>query len=182
MTIYMKAVFVALAHVILLVSILFGEPESSVFSFQSCVPSEPKVIITLAPSSMTNSTQFVEYSISKDRCEALPTWEPRSIGTNGFPIALEEIIRIGEKDVISRYGASIGMMYLDNVDLRRIPNQREGRWYFVVGFNVNITSRPFSTDASEAKRMISIVLMDGSVVPPTYTDLSNSIHIVIPEN
>lgn len=140
------------------------------------------VLVTLAPSSVPGEEKFVEYCLDRKRFEALPIWELGDPVTNVFAISIDKIIDIARDDVISRYNAKPDKMFLNNVDLRRFEFQTGSRWFYSVTFMVNTSSKPFLVNPRDNKVMLSIVMLDGSVVAPAYTDLSESFEIHFPSS
>lgn len=138
------------------------------------------VLLIIAPDSKPGSKDNVEYRISQERFASLPEWEQCvTDGHEDLPISFTNILGSARRDIVDRYGADPQKTMLSRVELNRVQNTTRSVWYFVVVYRVSLSSRPFHPAPGEMVDMRSVVLMDGSVVTPSVTELSRSVQFLL---
>ena len=156
----------------ILVFNLSGNTDSTGDSVAVVPTMNSRWLLTFAPSSFLGSDGFVEYSIDRKMCDSIPGWDPNSAVSNTLPISLEMAISACGEDIASRYGVDKRNLRLQSVEFRRIRESPKNHWYFFVMYDVNLSARTVLLNPAHCKTMYSVVLMDGSVIPPQSSELA----------
>jgi hypothetical protein len=105
-----------------------------------------------------NDGKVIDYSISPNRAEKLPKWDPTQ---PAIPLQLHEAVAKAQS-WIKKQNPKIDSYVPNRIELGRVSYGRFfGLWYYTVGFDGVVGGQRMHGSGLQA-----VVLMDGSIVEP----------------